>query len=132
LKDFDISRFENINSERVFKIGGHEFTFRAKIPADAVARYVSATQTTGNFVEVVASADAVILAALDPGQEATWGAVRASDAAEPLNVIDLQEVVDHLFEVTSGRPTVRPSDSSPTPSRPGTSSTADSPSLAAV
>lgn len=132
MRDFDISRFEGVSKDRRFKIGGEEFEFRAKVSAEKIASYIDATHQEGNLAEVVKTADEFILSALkDPGEQDRWHYVR-ENADPPLNIIDIQAVVSHILDATTGRPFERPSDSSSTSSPSGTSSTDNSPSLAAV
>lgn len=124
MHDFDIVRSERENVERVFKIGGEEFTFKPYMSADLAAAYFdSGTIEESGTSDILKAADALILSVLENGGPERWAKVRAVDAPWPLSVSDVQDVAAYLVRVTSGRPTVSPSSSSISRSTAGTSLT---------
>lgn len=56
--------------------------------------------------------ESTILAFLEPGQEERWTDARDPNAANPINLKDLTDLITWLFEETSGRPTGPSSSSS--------------------
>lgn len=121
MKDFDLIRLEKVNSDRTIKIGGEEFTFKAAVAAEDWAAWIDGGSTTQ--AEYLVEMDTFVLAALEPGQEDKWRAVRDPSADFPLSKDDIQEVIVHIVEVVVGRPIVRQSASPGGGSAAGTSST---------
>lgn len=134
--DFDIARHERGGSARAFKIAGTEFRFKPSVGAELLADYYDTLNTPIEDPafnrKVIAAADQLIVGWLEPGQDDTWAHVRRNDSPDPLTIRDLQDVIAHMTGVMTGRDREQPSGSSSTPSQPGTSSTATSPSTAAA
>lgn len=127
MKDFDVVRAENReHGDRRFKIGGHEFAFKAYSSPELYA----ATWSANDDLEWLKAADAFIVSVLEPADQEQWAKIRAVDAAEPLSFTDVRDVMDFILEVTSGRPTAASNGSSGTPSAHGTKSTGNLPSKA--
>lgn len=122
MKDFDEARAEREARDRTFKIGGEEFHFRPAVTPEALLPYNRAI--TGEYTpteeEWIKLYDESITAMLDPGQDARWVHVRRPDAPNPLNVADLNELLQWLLEQQAGRPTGQPSDSSTSSAGNGT------------
>jgi hypothetical protein len=146
LHDFDSERTEQPGG--TFRIGGHEFNYRAKVGADVLTRFFDAPEGISHECphchqsfqigslrptqDVLAAADALILRMLTPGQEEAWRAVRSDDAENPLTQREVVDVANWLIGAITARPTEQQSGSSSTPATAGTNSTDGSPSLAAV
>jgi hypothetical protein len=130
VKDFDVIRAERVNADRTFRLAGEEFTFRPTIGADRLAKYEDDMFDAATAAASVAIADGYILDLLEPGQEKKWQAARSRNGDEAISFTDMREVINHVHEVISGRPTERPSGSTGGPSASGTGSTGGSPSKA--
>lgn len=124
MKNFDEARKEREQRDRSFQIGGEDFTYRPAVAPEAILRW---SQMTGGEMadelteeQALAIFDETVVAFLEPGQEEQWAKVRDPEAAHPLNISDLRELVSWLFEEQTGRPTEPPSDSSDGPESPGT------------
>lgn len=129
MKDFDIIRAENReHGDREFTLLGREFRFKPYLPAgvfDELTDELTNADWEAAFHRIMA-ADV-----LEPGQTITWSEVR-DEKERPLSIYELVLVLNHVREVTSGRPTEPSSDSTLSPLRRGTSSTENSPSPAAA
>ena len=114
MKDFDESRQAREARERTFKIGGEEFTFRPAVTPEALLPYNRAITGESKPTEEdwIAIYDETIRALLEPGQDERWAHVRGGDLANPLNVQDINELLQWLLEQQTDRPTGQPSDSS--------------------
>ena len=126
-------RAERVNPDRRFKIAGREFTFRPSIPADDMAAYEDGMLAGGaTSKELLQVMDGFIVSCLEPGQEETWREARRAHenghGEVAITAGDLDEVIRHMIEVTTGRPTGRRSDSGEKQSSTGTGSTDASPS----
>lgn len=128
-----IYRGKRLDRDRTFTIGGETFTTKASVAPEAVMRW--SAMTSGEFVEkdedgkvikdeegtpistlseqeALAIFDDTVLAFLEPGQEDKWKQVRSPDVPVPINLTDLQALVEWMFAEQSGRPTSPPSGSS--------------------
>lgn len=133
MKDFDVVRAERVNPDRKFKIGGREFTFQPAIPADVMAAWEDGMLAGGaTSKELLQVMDTFIIACLEPGQEDAWWEARKAHqnghGEIAITAGDLDEVIKHVIEVTTGRPTGRRSDSGEKQSSTGTALTDASPS----
>lgn len=109
MKDFDTARAERLNRERVFRIGGRDFTYRASVAPESLLAWDQREEKDGQeFLDVI---DETVIAFLEPGQEEAWSQVRAADVENPLNISDIVDVIQWLFGEQSGRPTGPPSES---------------------
>lgn len=124
MKDFDEARKERETRERTFKIGGEEFTFRPSVAPESLLAYNRAItgEVTPTEEEWIGLYDETIQSLLEPGQDERWKLVRKADAAHPLNVSDLNGLLQWLLEEQAGRPTGQPSDSSSSSGGNGTGS----------
>jgi hypothetical protein len=133
MKDFDVARKEREERDRGFQIGGETFTCRAAVAPQSVMRWGKMTagefyarDTNGNVVvnpvsgrplsvlteeEILEIFDETVVAFLEPGQQEKWEAVRAADAKHPVNLDDLTELIEWLWEQSAGHPTGEPSGS---------------------
>lgn len=132
--DFDASRYQGSDSTTVhsFSIGGEQFEYIARAPADLIAAYFdsgNAGSPTRN-ADVLAASDDLIVEMLRPGYPDVWKRVRELRGPEALTIRDVQAVADRMLEVMTGRPTESSSGSGATRAQSGTSSTVDSPSPA--
>ncbi len=119
MRDFDVVRAENReHGDRKFKIGGESFEFQAYSSPELYA----ATWTADSDMAWLAAADAFIESVLVPTDKKKWVKVRKTSADAPLSFADVRDVMDHVLEVTSGRPTAQPNGSSGTSSAPTTTS----------
>lgn len=125
MKDFDLNLAAASEADRTFKIRGQEFTFGPRISANMLAKFEDARfDPDSTSVQVLAIADDLVCACLN-GQDKEWRKLRA-ESNPALSFRDILDVVEHILEVTSQRPTERSGDSGTTSSRPGTSSKAES------
>lgn len=130
--------------DRSFVIGGETFVYRTSVAPERFKKW--SMMVGGEYVlkdergrpildehrqpvstltedEALVIYDETILAFLEPGQEEKWKAVRAADAANPLNLEDIKAVMRWLFDQQTGRPTGRPSGSSSGSATVGTGTT---------
>ncbi len=130
VQDFDVIRAERRaqrDGDRKFKIGGKTFEFAAYSSPDLYAS-VQLAMTDPEWLE---AADAFMESVLEtPAAKKDWKAVRNGGAKQPLSFTDIRQVMDHVVEVTSGRPIAASNGSSPGSSDSGTSSTAPAPETA--
>jgi len=123
VKDFDIIRAERVNPDRSFRIGGEEFTFAAVVSASVAASYEDiVTDPKRSSSEALEAMDDFVLSMIPPEQHPKWKAIRNRTGDDALSTDDIVEVLRHITEVTSGRPTVQSGDSSGQQSKPGTAS----------
>lgn len=109
MKDFDTARNERLARERGFRIGGHDFVYRASVAPEALLAWDDRGNKDGQeFLDVI---DETVIAFLEPGQEEKWRAARSGASENPLNISDIIEVIQWLFEEQVGRPTGRSSES---------------------
>jgi hypothetical protein len=121
MRDFDEQRALRLAAERTFKINGRTFTHRPGIEPEVLAEFEGVEEMTGpDAIKVV---DSVIVAFLDPGQEAEWEAAR-QPCENPITLPDMIDLVKWLTEATSNRPTEQPSASTPSDGTTQGSSTA--------
>lgn len=167
MQDFDVKRNERLETDRVFRIGGETFVYRAAVAPEAIMRWSQfatdgdkeqallasarmrlhaaqsmepamaqneiarlqikladaqdAAATTGaSEDEWVQLIDDTVIAVIEPEYADAWHKVRSPDAVHPLNLTDLQELIEWLIAAVVGRPTEPPSDS---PSLDGTTET---------
>lgn len=134
MKDFDEARRARLERDRSFQIGGQVLTYRPAVPPEALLAYNKAItgEVTATEEEWISIYDETILSMLEEGQEDGWKIVRDPKAANPLNVQDLNELLQWLLEEQTGRPTGQPSDSSTSSGGNGTQSKADSSSPGAA
>ncbi len=129
MQDFDVIRAERRaqrDGDREFKVGGKTFKFAAYSSPDLYAN----VQLAVSDPEWLEAADAFMDSVLEtPQGKKDWKAVR-NGAKEPLSFTDIRAVMDHVVEVTSGRPIEASNGSSPGSSDSGTSSTAPAPATA--
>jgi hypothetical protein len=108
VKDFDQARYESTEQERAFRIRGVEFTVGPNsMPADWLAEYIDRLgdfETPNRNQGVLAVSDKLILRAIGPQQAEAWKIIRSVDSKNPVNVGEVQEVLEHVIAVTSGRP----------------------------
>lgn len=130
MQDFDLIGAENReHADRTFRIGGQEFTFRSYMHPSILIELENAKSDE----DWLKKADKFMVEnILEPGQEKAWAAVRDIKAERAISVYEMASIIQHAVSVTSGRPTQPSSDSSPTPSRPGMSSTEKSPAAVAT
>lgn len=123
------ARAEREQAQRTFTLGGETFTHRPTAEMETLADYYDMTsgRTNVDNHEAIAIIDRTVLAFLEPGQEEKWAKIRHSET-HPLSVGDCHGLIEALLAATTGRPTLRPTDSTGGPSTNGTTSTADSPS----
>lgn len=91
--------------------------------ADALEASAGAGTGEGDFIRLL---DETVSAIIEPEYQDAWRAVRSPDALHPLNIEDLQGLMEYLVAEVVGRPTGPPSDSSPSGARNGESSTDES------
>lgn len=128
MHDFDEVRERNrLNSDRKFKLLGRTFTFREYLDPLTLAPVRVIGLSDEEWLKV--ADDVMVEALLEPGHADDWAAVRA-EKEKPLSIFEIGQIMEHIQEVTSGRPTQPSSVSSTTPSRRGTTSTEKSPSPA--
>lgn len=114
MKDFDEARAARAATERTFKIGGIDFTYRQSVAPEVLIHWNEAVTEVTKLDERgwLNLFDETIVALLEPGQEQQWRDLRATNAADPLNIADIREVLKWLIEQATGRPTGEPSGSS--------------------
>jgi hypothetical protein len=133
VKDFDDHRKkkdEATRAERVFQLGGEQFTARARVRPEAFMEWDSMDMEKTPASEILVMADRTILSLIEKkdGAHDRYRAVRANEE-DPISLEDLTDLIQWLVEVQSGgRPTERSSDSSTSSEETGTSSTDSSPS----
>jgi hypothetical protein len=127
VRDFDIDRATREDSDRQFRIGGEDFTFRAYVHPEDLVRIQNAV-TDGDFLGVTDEIFPTSL--LEAGQEKKWAKVRSRQNEKPLSVTDIVAVINYIATVATGRPTEQSSDSSATSSPTGTASKGNSRSKA--
>lgn len=109
MKDFDTARNERLERERGFRIGGHDFVYRASVAPEALLAWDDRGDLEGQaFLDVI---DETVIAFLEPGQDEKWREARSAASENPLNISDIIEVIQWLFEEQVGRPTGRSSES---------------------
>lgn len=128
MKDFDVdlakahAERETDAAERMFKLGGKTFTYKANPSYTALGKF-----TSDEAGDVIKRQEEGLLGLLDPGQEEAFLAV-LHDTANPITMTDLNEIINWVMEAQAGRPTQAPSLSTPggattsTPSTDGSSS----------
>lgn len=133
MHDFDVERKKREERDRSFKIGGEEFVYKPAVAPEVLLKWsqVAEGQVLTTNDEWLGELDNTIVAMLEPGQAEKWAKVRAPDVAHPINVADLQDVVQWLVEQVVSRPTGQPSVSSAGPPATATASTGGSSSQAA-
>lgn len=139
MKDFDTERVavwrERLEQDRTFRLGGQEFTYRVMVAPEALAPWFSLTGDEDE-IDAIAAMDKTVLAFLEPGQDEKWWAARSPDVEPPITGRNILDLCKWLLEEQAGRPTGKPSGSSPESATEGsgTTSTAgsDSPVLQAV
>lgn len=94
-----------------------EFTERV---AEKQAKLTEVTKSEHEWLEII---DETVMTAIEPEYHDAWRKVRNVDMAHPINLADLQELLQWLMEQVTSRPTGEPSGSSPSPVTTGTSST---------
>lgn len=104
-----VSRAERAKAERSFIIGGETFHHRIGVPPEVLQPWLEADEFSSDWLTIL---DETIVAMLEPGEEDLWKKVRDPNAANPLTQIDLTALIRWLIEVTAGRPTGPPSNSS--------------------
>lgn len=128
MRDFDTSRRSRhlTEDERTFTLGGQKFLVKTGVRPEALAVFDSIESTSG-IEETMAASDSVILAMLDPGDDAhtRFMAIRADDE-DPLTAEDLEEIVQWMVELVTGRPPTLPTASTEEPSPTGMTLTEDS------
>lgn len=97
-------------------------TFEMKV-ADALEANAGANTGEGEFIRLL---DDTVSAIIEPEYEQQWRAVRSPGAVHPLNIEDLQSLMEYLVAAVVGRPTGAPSDSLPLDALKEVSSTDDS------
>ena len=129
-RDFDEerrSRREDV--EHSFTIADRTFTFRQAIRPDEIVDYYDLRDGMAvglDNKEGLALLDDTVLRLLTPGQEDKWAEARAVDDDDlTIRLRDLHDIIEYVIEVTSGRPTVPPTDSSA--GRNGTAATTSTP-----
>lgn len=120
---FTVSREERLKGERSFKIGGETFTHRVAVAPEVIHPWLEASDTADSEADWLKILDETVVAMLEPGQEDKWRKVRDPEAENPITQLDLSALMRWLIEVTTGRPTGQPSDSSSGSDGSGTSST---------
>jgi hypothetical protein len=108
VKDFDQARYASTEQERAFRIRGREFAVGPNsLPADLLAEYIDRLgdfETPGRNRRVLEISDELILKAIGINQGDAWHAIRSASAENPINIGEVQEVLEHVIAVTSGRP----------------------------
>lgn len=176
MRDFDQERGERSSRDRTFKLGGHEFRFRAGIEPELYAEYADLfSQPVAEEARIVAAAmeragllpvdgaepttdqrpidaawnkiasiyssaaakaepvtqastvallDRVVTEYLVPADRDAWRELRADTTVDaPITELDMVDLINHMTEVTTRRPTSPASDSGPGDETPGTTST---------
>lgn len=121
MKDFDTDLAAAVEADRTFRIRGQEFTFGPRVDANVLAKFEDArfdTETTS--VQTIELCDELICSCLN-GEEKKWRELRKS-ADPPIDYRDMLDLVAHIMEVTSARPTEKPGDSGTTSGKTGTPS----------
>ena len=133
MKNFDAERLAPVEKDRSFRIGGHDFQYRAGVRPEVLARYYDGSPTNDN-VETLKIYDETVVAFLEDGYADVWRSVRELEGPEAITLRDIRDLIDWLIEEQTARPTGRSSDSSSgSESRSnGTSSTDDSASREAA
>jgi hypothetical protein len=109
VKDFDEARTARQARERTFRIAGREFAYRASVAPERLIAWDQRGDAAGqDFLDII---DETVVAFLEPGEEASWREVRDPGAANPLNIGDIVDVIQWLFEEQVARPTGPPSGS---------------------
>lgn len=104
----------------------------AKLESKVMDALEAANATRKTEEQWLGLIDDTVLSIIEPDYVDDWNAVRDPNVVHPLNLQDLQDLIEWLVSQVVGRPTTPPSDSSPSPSTPETSSTDDSSSQEAV
>lgn len=121
MKDFDTARRKREQADRTFKIAGSEFRFRAAVAPEAILGWSQMTAGADvSEAEWLTIIDETITAMLEPEFAKEWERIRDPELAHPLNLSDLQDVLQWLIEQVVGRPTGPPSDSSTSDGDTGT------------
>lgn len=114
------------NTEPVtFLVGGDLFKAAPQCPAGVMLAVASSSSETSAAQATVDFLNAVLL----PESRELFNQ-RLVDAANPISMTQLTDILGWLMEVYTGRPTVTPSPSPAGPSPSGESSTASSPEMA--
>lgn len=121
------ARQERAARSRTFELAGEQFVHRAAVNMETLADYydMSSGRSDVNNHEAIEIIDRTVLAFLEPGQEDKWRKLR-DDPVNPISPADAHGLIEALLSATSGRPTMRPSDSTDGPESNGTTSTVDS------
>lgn len=135
MKDFDAERRERHAErearmgDRVFILGGEEFTYRATVSYTVLEYIANSGQLDGG--DLIANLERGCVDLLEDGQEARFLKVLRS-TEDPLSFSDLNDLCTWLTEAQVGRPTLAPSPSTDGDATTSTSSTDDSSSTLAA
>jgi hypothetical protein len=128
MKDFGAEQIATGGEERGFKVNGTLFRLKPSMAALRVAAFDDAITGDHTSVEYVQIMQTFVAEALEPGQEDAWQAANDPNAALPLNLFQIEEIVKHTRVMLGGRPFENSPDSGGTPETTGTISTDASPS----
>lgn len=113
MKDFDARRRERAERDRGFTLGGETFVMKPGVRPEVLAAYESIDVDASPEAKL-ATMDGMILDFLDTSDGAAdrYAAVRKIED-NPVTLQDIQQVIEWMIEVQTGRPTGQSSDSSP-------------------
>lgn len=139
MKDFDQNRALRKARDRTFRIGGETFTMKASVRPEVLVEYEGMQKSDSNKDALRVLDEAICAFIEEEDGPDRYRAVRSRDD-DPVDIVDIQDLVKWLVEEHTSRPTSRPSASSDGPRTTGTSLTASSlseeatpnPSLSAV
>lgn len=101
-RDFDVERTANGQAQVTFKVGGEEFTVRRYVNAEVLAQFGKRSIT--NFGDTLEAYDAFVKACVEESDAEKWDKVRA-EADPPLTVNAVEQVLWHIMDIATGRPT---------------------------
>ena len=101
-RDFDAERTANGQPQVTFKVGGEEFTVRRFVSADVLADFGRRDIT--NFGDTMEAYDTFVKACIEEADVPKWEKVR-KEADPPLTVNAVEQILWHIMDVATGRPT---------------------------
>lgn len=126
MKNFDEKRAQRQAIDRHFQIGGEQYVARVSVRPEKLSPYEQLKESD-DITETLKIIDELIIAFIETGNDAhaRYRAMREREE-DAVGVEDLQDLVEWLMEIHTGRPTVPPGGSTESPGTTGTASTDDS------
>ncbi len=134
-KNFDESHREKrrTRDQRTFILREQEFVVKPGVRPEDLSSFDELTALGDDppIVQMMGLIDTLFKTLIEPGRESAYDAIRAVDHGDDVLTADeLREVIEWMIEVSTDRPTGRPSASTDGPGHTGAGSTDDSSSPA--